>query len=65
MSEIDPLDYTLAIKNKGQPSRPWRWEIYMAGKNKALRQSECFATMSESTRAGKAALAELRASKAA
>ena len=65
MSAIDPRDYTLAIKNKGQPSKPWRWEIYMAGKSKAQRQSEGFTTMSEATRAGKAALAELRASKAA
>jgi len=35
-SVIDPLDYTLAIKNKGQPSKPWRWEIYLAGKTKPL-----------------------------
>ena len=60
-SVIDPLDYTLAIKNKGQPSRPWRYFIFVAGKTKPLRQSECFATMSEATRAGKAVLAELRA----
>ena len=64
-SNIDPLDYTLAIKNKGEPTKPWRWEINMAGKSKPLRQSECFATMSEATRAGKAVLAELRANVAA
>ena len=34
-------DYTLAIKNKGRPPKPWRWEIYLAGKNKPVRQSEC------------------------
>lgn len=64
-SAIDPFDYTLAIKNKGQPAKPWRWVIYVAGKRKPLRESECFATMSEATRAGKAVLAELRASCAA
>ena len=54
-------DYTVAIKNKGRPPKSWRWEIYAAGKNKPVRQSEFFETMSEATRMGKAALAELRA----
>ena len=62
---FDPLDYTLAIRNKGQLSRPWRWEINEAGKNKPVQQSEFFETMSEAIRAGKAALAELRANRAA
>jgi hypothetical protein len=53
-------DYSLAIKNRGRPSKPWRWEIYTAGKSKPVRQSEFFQTMSEATRTGKAALAELR-----
>jgi hypothetical protein len=58
-------DFTLAIKNKGRPPKPWRWEIYAAGKSKPVRQSEFFETMSEATRAGKAALAELRGNQAA
>lgn len=53
-------DYTLAIKNKGRPPKPWRWEIYEAGKSKPVQQSEFFETMSQATRAGKAALMELR-----
>jgi hypothetical protein len=53
-------DYSLAIKNRGRPSKPWRWEIYTAGKSKPVRQSEFFQTMSEATRTGKAALAELQ-----
>jgi hypothetical protein len=60
-----PSDYTLAIKNKGRPPRSWRWEIYAAGKSKPVQQSDFFETMSEATRAGKAALAELRATRAA
>ena len=60
-----PFDYTLAIKNRGRPPKPWRWEIYVAGKSKPVRQSDFFETMSDATRAGKAALAELRASQAA
>jgi len=59
-SSFDPLDLTLAIKNRGRTPSPWRWEIYGAGKSKPVRQSDFFATMSEATRAGKAALAELR-----
>jgi hypothetical protein len=59
---FDPFDYKLAIKNKGRPPRPWRWEIYAAGKNKPVKQSDFFESMSDATRAGKAALAEIRAS---
>jgi hypothetical protein len=62
---FSPIDYSLAIKNKGHPPKSWRWEIYAAGKSKPVRQSEFFETMSEATRAGKIALAELRASAAA
>ena len=62
---MDPLDYTLAIKNRGHTSKPWRWEINVAGKSKPVRQSNFYETMSEATRAGKAALAEIRANRAA
>ena len=57
-------DYTLAIKIRGRPPKPWRWEIYAAGKSKPVRQSEFFETMSEATRTGKAVLAGLRANRA-
>ena len=62
---FDPFDCTLAIKNKGRAPKPWRWEIYAAGKAKAVQQSDFFETMSEATRAGKVALAELRSNQAA
>jgi hypothetical protein len=58
-------DYTLAIKNRGRPPKPWRWEIHVAGKSKPVLQSDFFETMSEATRSGKAALAEFRAKQAA
>jgi hypothetical protein len=57
-------DYTLAIKNKGRPPKPWRWEIYTAGKSKPVRQSDFFETMSEATRMGKTVLAEFRSKRA-
>jgi hypothetical protein len=61
-SSPSPVDYNLTKKNRGHPRKSWRWEIYAAGKRKPVRQSEFFETMSEATRAGKTALAELRAS---
>ena len=61
----EEYDYSLAIKNKGRPPKPWRWEIYLAGKSKPVRQSEFLETMSEATRTGKVALAEVRAKRAA
>ena len=64
-SSSTAFDYTLAIKNRGRPPKPWRWEIYVAGKSKPVQQSEFFETMSDATRAGKVALAELRATQAA
>ncbi len=57
---FNPFDYTLAIRNKGRPPKSWRWEIYAAGKSKPVQQSDLFETMSDATRAGKVALAELR-----
>ena len=65
ISASSPIDYSLAIKNKGQPPKSWRWEIYAAGKAKAVQQSDFFEMMSEATSAGKAALAELRNNRAA
>jgi hypothetical protein len=62
---FDPFDYTLAIKNKGRLPKSWRWEIYAAGKSKPLRQSEFFGTMSEATRDGKMASAQIRANRTA
>jgi len=64
-ASFDPSDYTLAIKSKGRPPRPWRWEIYVACKSKPVQQSDFFETMSEATRAGKAALEKFRADQAA
>lgn len=65
VSPFDPADYTLAVKSRGRAPKPWRWEINVPGKNKPVQQSEFFETMSEATRAGKTALAELRAASAA
>jgi hypothetical protein len=64
-SSFNPSDYTVAIKHRGRPLKPWQWEINAAGKSKAVLQSGFIETMSEATRSGKMALAEFRAKKVA
>ena len=58
-------DYSFAVKKTGTVSKPWRWEVYVAGKRKPVLQSGFFETMSEAARAGKAALTELRSRRVA
>jgi hypothetical protein len=51
-------DFSVVIKNRARPPKPWRWEIYRAGRGSPVRQSEkFFETATEATRAGKTALA--------
>jgi hypothetical protein len=50
-------DFSVVVKRKGQTPNPWRWEIYRAGRNSAIKCSEIFfPTMTEASRAGKVAL---------
>ena len=65
MSSSLTSEYSVAIKKRGTSSKPWRWELYVAGKRKPVRHSDYFETMSEATRAGKIALSVLQAQKAA
>jgi hypothetical protein len=56
-SMIDHPDFSVVVKRRGPPANPWRWEIYRAGRNSAIECSEIFfASMTEASRAGKAAL---------
>ena len=33
MSEgFDPADYSVVVKLRGNPPKPWKWEIYRAGR---------------------------------
>jgi hypothetical protein len=53
-------DFSLAIKSRGKPPNPWRWEIHRAGRSSAVAQSSnFFPTMGAAFRAAKQALAEL------
>jgi hypothetical protein len=54
------IDFSVAIKSRGKPPNPWRWELYRAGHSKAVGQSsEFFPTVSAAKKAGERALAEL------
>jgi hypothetical protein len=57
MDGFEPTDYSVVVKNRGNPPDPWRWEIYRAGRSSAIKQSSIFfPTMAMASRAGKAAL---------
>jgi hypothetical protein len=52
-------DFSVVIKNRALPPKPWRWEIYRAGRNNPIaRSSVLYETVAAANRAGKAALKE-------
>lgn len=64
--EFDPADYSVVVKLRGVQPKPWRWEIYCAGKPGAVARSpSLFESMSAAAREGKKALADLLAKQAA
>ena len=59
---FEDADYSVVVKLRGSPPKPWRWEIYRAGKTSPIGQSPVFFhTMAAANKAGKAALKELLA----
>ena len=60
--EFDPADFSLAVKRRGSPAKPWRWEIYCPCKTVPVERSAIFfESMAEAAKDGKRALARLRA----
>ncbi len=54
---IDHEDFSVVVKNRANPPKPWRWEIYRAGRTSPIEHSQIFfESMAEASRAGKAAL---------
>jgi hypothetical protein len=53
MSEqFDAADYSFVVKRRGSPQKPWRWEIYCAGKSAPVERSPVFfESMAEATKA--------------
>jgi hypothetical protein len=67
MSEqFDPADFSFVVKRRGTPPKPWRWEIYRAGKNDPVERSAVFfESMAEALKEGKKALVHLLAGQVA
>jgi hypothetical protein len=60
--QFDPADYSVVVKLRGNPPKPWRWEIYRAGRWGPIQSSSSFfESMAEASKAGKKALAQLLA----
>jgi len=57
---IEHSDFSVVVKNRARPPKPWRWEIYRAGRTSPIDHSEVyFESMTEANRAGKAALTKM------
>jgi hypothetical protein len=57
---IGHKDFSMVVRDCASPPRPWRWEIYRAGRKSAIKCSQTFfKTAIEAERAGNAALVSL------
>jgi hypothetical protein len=66
LREFDPSDYSFVVKRRGSPAKPWRWEIYRAGRSGLVECSPgFFESMAEAAKEGKKALARFLAKQAA
>lgn len=62
ITKLDPTDFSFVVKRCGSSSRPWRWEIYRAGKSDPLERSAVlFESMAQAAKEGKKALADFLA----
>jgi hypothetical protein len=57
---IGHKDFSMVVRDCAPAPRPWRWEIYRAGRKSAIQRSRTFfKTAIEAERAGSAALVSL------
>ena len=64
--KFDPADYSVVVRRRASPPKPWRWEIYRAGRSVPVDRSPgFFEGMAEAAKEGKKALAQLLAKQAA
>ena len=60
LKDFDPTDYSIVVKSRAPLPKPWRWEIYCAGKRQPIQRSDVFFELREKASAtGKEALARL------
>jgi len=59
-SLFDQKDFSVVVKRRASPPKPWRWEIYRAGRTSAIECSSVrYETVEAANRAGKEALKQL------
>jgi len=54
--KFDPADYSFVVKRRGNPPKPWRWEIYCTGRpgpRPIERSPVFFESMAVAAREGK------------
>jgi hypothetical protein len=57
---FDQTDFSVVVKNRAPPPKPWRWEIYRAGRKSPIECSSIlYETVEAANRAGKQALKQL------
>lgn len=57
---FDRTDFSVVAKNRARPPKPWRWEIYRAGRQSPVEHSrEYFDLRSAAIAEGRAALSRL------
>jgi hypothetical protein len=56
-NDADFSDFSVVVKSRAAPPKPWRWEIYRAGRTSPIQHSKIFfGSMTEAGQAGKTAL---------
>jgi hypothetical protein len=57
---LDRTDFSVVVKNRARMPKPWRWEIYRAGRQSPVaRSKDFFESRSTASMAGNAALGEM------
>ena len=60
--EFEPADFSVVVKRRGNPPKPWRWEIYCACKAAPIERSPVFLeSAAAAAKEGKKALTHLLA----
>jgi hypothetical protein len=58
--DLERTDYSVVVKNRARMPKPWRWEIYRAGRISPIAHSETyFESRSTANLEGKVALEEM------
>jgi hypothetical protein len=56
-SLFDQTDFSVVVEHRAAPPKPWRWEIYRAGRTSPIECSSVrYETVESANRAGKEAL---------